>query len=78
MDGKLFFLDEVEPVEEQEAELFYHLGAPHQGNAPRILITGMMGDATDLIAALEASGDVVYATRDLNTLIKTHAIDSTG
>lgn len=76
VDGKLFFLDEVEPVEEQEAELFYHLGAPHQGNAPRILITGMMGDATDLIAALEASGDVVYATRDLNTLIKTHAIDS--
>ena len=76
VDGKLFFLDEVEPVEEQEAELFYHLGAPHQGNAPRILISGMMGDATDLIAALEASGDVVYAARDLNTLIKTHAIDS--
>ena len=76
VDGKLFFLDEVEPVEEQEAELFYHLGAPHQGNAPRILISGMMGDAADLIAALEASGDVVYATRDLNTLIKTHAIDS--
>ena len=76
VDGKLFFLDDVEPVEEQEAELFYHLGAPHQGNAPRILISGMMGDATDLIAALEASGDVVYATRDLNTLIKTHAIDS--
>ena len=76
VDGKLFFLDEVEPVEEQEAELFYHLGAPHQGNAPRILISGVMGDATDLIAALEASGDVVYATRDLNTLIKTHAIDS--
>ena len=76
VDGKLFFLDNVEPVEEQKAELFYHLGAPHQGNAPRILISGMMGDATDLIAALEASGDVVYATRDLNTLIKTHAIDS--
>lgn len=76
VDGKLFFLDEVEPVEEQEAELFYHLGAAHKGHAPRILITGMMGDATDLIAALEASGDVVYATRDLNTLLKTHAIDS--
>lgn len=76
VDGKLFFLDEVEPVEEQEAELFYHLGAPHQKNAPRILISGMMGDATDLIAALEASGDVVYAARNLNTLIKTHAIDS--
>jgi len=76
VDGKIFFLDKVEPVEEQEVELFYHLGARHQGNAPRILISGMMGDATDLIAALEASGDVVYATRDLNTLVKTHAIDS--
>ena len=76
VDGKLFFLDEVEPVEEQEAEFFYHLGAAHKGNAPRILISGMMGDATDLIAALEKSGDVVYATRDLNMLLKTHAIDS--
>ena len=76
IDGKLFFTHQVDPVEEQKPELFYHLGAPHQGNVPRILITGMMGDATDLIVALEASGDVVYATRDLNTLIKTHAIDS--
>ena len=76
VDGKLFFLNEVEPVEEQEQELFYHLGALHQGKVPRILISGLMGDATDLIAALEASGDVVYATRDLNTLVKTHAIDS--
>ena len=39
--------------------------------APRILITGMMGDATDLIERLEATGNVVYATRDLATLIRT-------
>lgn len=76
VDGKLFFLQDVEPVEEQEAELFYHLGAPHHGNAPRILITGMMGDATDLIKRLEETGNVVYATRSIATLIKTHSIDS--
>lgn len=44
--------------------------------APRILITGMMGDATDLIQQLEATGNVVYATRDAATLVKTHSIDS--
>ena len=36
----------------------------------------MMGDATDLIERLEATNNVVYATRDLATLIKTQAIDS--
>ncbi len=44
--------------------------------APRIVISGLMGDATDLIKSLEESGDVVYATRDIATLVKSHAIDS--
>ena len=100
VDGKLFFLKEVEPVEDREAQLLYHpdlknkeaeehnftcIRDYHQflfenglmkENVPHILITGMMGDATDLIERLEATTNVVYATRDLATLIKTGAIDS--
>jgi cobaltochelatase CobN len=45
-------------------------------DAPRILITGMMGDATQLIGALEKSGDVVYATTNLARLVRTGALDS--
>ena len=44
--------------------------------APRIIITGMMGDATDLILKLEETGNVVYATRNIAQLIKSHSIDS--
>ena len=100
VDGKLFFLNEVEPVEEREAQLLYHPNVKDKegeecsfayikdynqyisenglmkDGVPRILITGMMGDATDLIERLEATNNVVYATRDLATLIKTQAIDS--
>lgn len=47
-----------------------------KANAPRILVTGMMGDPTDLIAKLEASGNVVYATHDFTSLIRSQAIDS--
>lgn len=43
---------------------------------PRILVAGMMGDATDLISRLEETGNVVYATHNLPTLVKSHAIDS--
>ena len=47
-----------------------------KAGAPRIVVTGLMGDATDLIAKLEETGNVVYATRGLPTLVRTHAIDS--
>ena len=100
VDGKLFFLHEVEPVEERETALLYHPDVNNEeaeellfasindynrylssnglmkDGASRILITGMMGDATDLIRRLEETGDVVYATRSIATLIKTQAIDS--
>ena len=76
VDGKLFFLKDVEPVEERNEPLLYHpnlkdangeeLGFAsikdynvfltennlHKADAPRIIISGMMGDATDLISAL--------------------------
>jgi cobaltochelatase CobN len=100
VDGKLFFLNNVEPVEERSTSLLYHPNVNNQEEeenqfsnireynqylsknglmkegVPRIVITGMMGDATDLIKRLEETGNVVYATRSMATLIRTHAIDS--
>lgn len=45
-------------------------------NAPRIIITGQMGEPEELVAALEQSGNVVYPVRNMQTLIQTHQIDS--
>lgn len=44
--------------------------------APRIVVTGVMGEPTDLIAALEATGNVVYAVRQMSQFVKGHHIDS--
>ena len=45
-------------------------------NAPRIVVTGMMGDPTDLIARLEATGNVVYPVRSIKKFVTSHHIDS--
>ncbi len=45
-------------------------------SAKNILIIGLMGNAKDLILKLEETGNVVYAARDLKTLIRYHHIDS--
>lgn len=45
-------------------------------NAPRIIITGQMGEPTDLIKRLEETGNVVYPVRTMQTFVRTHQIDS--
>ena len=45
-------------------------------DAPRIVLTGMMGDPTELINKLEESGDVVYPVRSAKKFIDNHHIDS--
>lgn len=45
-------------------------------NAPHIIITGQMGEPTDLIKRLEETGSIVYPVRAMHTLIKNHQIDS--
>ncbi len=44
--------------------------------APRIIVTGQMGDPTDLIRKLEETGNVVYPVRSIRTFIQAHHIDS--
>ena len=44
--------------------------------APRIIITGQMGEPTDLIRRLEETGNVVYPVRRMKSFITRHQIDS--
>lgn len=44
--------------------------------APAIIITGQMGEPTDLIRRLEETGNVVYPVRTMATLIRRHMTDS--
>lgn len=44
--------------------------------APRIIVTGPMGEPTDLIAKLEETGNVVYPVRSMRPFIGKHCIDS--
>ena len=47
-----------------------------QEGAPRIIITGMMGEPADLIRKLEETGNVVYPVRSMKGFIGRHQIDS--
>ena len=44
--------------------------------APGIVVTGQMGEPSDLIAKLEATGNVVYPVRSMRTFVRKHHIDS--
>lgn len=44
--------------------------------APEIIVCGWMGDPTDLVAALEESGNNVYVVRDILTFIRAGHADS--
>ena len=45
-------------------------------DAPGIVVTGQMGEPTDLIAKLESTGNVVYPIRSMRTFVRKHHIDS--
>lgn len=45
-------------------------------HAPAIIVTGQMGDPTDLIKELENTGNKVYPVRDMRSLIMKRQIDS--
>ena len=45
-------------------------------NAPRIIVTGPMGEPSGLIAKLEETGNMVYPIRSMRSFIQNHGIDS--
>ena len=44
--------------------------------APRIIVTGPMGEPSGLIAKLEETGNMVYPIRSMRSFIQNHGIDS--
>lgn len=45
-------------------------------NVPRIIVTGQMGDPTDLIASLESTGNIVYPIRSITPMLHSGQLDS--
>ena len=45
-------------------------------DAPRIIVTGQMGEPADLIRRLEETGNVVYPVRRMKSFVSLHQIDS--
>ena len=79
----LYHIDPKNP--EEEAAGFNTVGEYHRflkehglwkEDAPRIIVTGQMGEPTDLIKRLEETGNVVYPVRRMKSFITRHQIDS--
>ena len=80
---QFYHIDPTVPEDEEidfgsvtEYEIFLKSHNLLKANAPRIIITGQMGEPEELIAALEKSGNVVYPVRNMQTLIQSHQADS--
>lgn len=63
-------------VADYNAYLNNHLGSDFTSTHQAVVITGMMGEPSDLIRQLEKSGVVAYYASSLTTLIKAQHIDS--
>lgn len=79
----IYHINPTKPEEEESG--FNTVGEYHRflqkhnllkEGAPRIVITGQMGEPTDLIQQLEATGNVVYPVRHMRTFIQAHHMDS--
>ncbi len=83
-DEKQFYhIDPSHPDEEEldfatlsEYNAFLKKQGLFKPDAPRIVVTGQMGDPADLIAKLEETGNVVYPVRDMLGLVKSGQMDS--
>ena len=79
----LYHIDPRRPEEEAlgfntiaEYDRFLKDNGLWKENAPRIVLTGQMGEPTDLIRRLEETGNVVYPVRRMKSFITRHQIDS--
>ena len=59
-----------------EYNTFLRENGLYKEGAPQVIVTGFMGDPTDLIAKLEETGNIVYGVRSLTSFVKQHHIDS--
>ena len=79
----LYHIDPRQPEEEAlgfntiaEYDRFLKDNGLWKEDAPRIVLTGQMGEPTDLIRRLEETGNVVYPVRRMKSFITRHHIDS--
>ena len=79
----LYHIDPRQPEEEAlgfntiaEYDRFLKDNGLWKEDAPRIILTGQMGEPTDLIRRLEETGNVVYPVRRMKSFITRHHIDS--
>lgn len=79
----LYHIDPCQPEEEAlgfntiaEYDRFLKDNGLWKEDAPRIVLTGQMGEPTDLIRRLEETGNVVYPVRRMKSFITRHQIDS--
>lgn len=79
----IYHIDPKNPDDEElgfntiaEYHAFLKSSGIYNESAPRVVVTGQMGEPTDLIRRLEESGNMVYPVRNMRTLINTQMIDS--
>lgn len=82
-DEMIYHIDPMNPEEEELGfntvpayDAFLRKNGLLKEGAPRIVVTGPMGEPAELIAKLEETGNVVYPVRSMGTFIRSHAIDS--
>ncbi len=59
-----------------EYDAFLRKNGLWKEGAPRVIITGAMGDPTDVTRRLEETGNVVYQVNNMKTFIEKHHVDS--
>lgn len=82
-DDMLYHIDPQNPENEElgfntvaEYHTFLQRNGLLKADAPHIIVTGPMGEPTDLITKLEETGNVVYPVRSMRPFIQNHGIDS--
>lgn len=59
-----------------EYEEFLKNEGLYRKDAPKVIVTGQMGEPSELMHALENSGNTVYVIRDIRSLLSNGALDS--
>ena len=80
---QFYHIDPANPEDEEtdfssvaEYEAFLRKHGLMKGNAPRIILTGQMGEPEELVAALEKTGNTVYCVRDMQAAVRSGQADS--
>ena len=80
---QFYHTDPANPEDEEtdfgsvaEYEAFLRKHGLMKENAPRIILTGQMGEPEELVAALEKTGNTVYCVRDMQTAVRSGQADS--